>query len=83
MILIKFFKAAGTVANEESGKSYLDSEDSDDDEFTESGNASIDNAVRIAVTDSSEAENDVLDSSGDLSEDAEIEADAHDEEKIR
>lgn len=77
----QIFKAAGTVANEESGKSYLDSEDSDDDEFTESGNASIDNAVRIAVTDSSEAENDVLDSSGDLSEDAEIEADAHDEEK--
>lgn len=77
----QIFKAAGTIANEESGKSYLDSEDSDDDEFTESGNASIDNAVRIAVTDSSEAENDVLDSSGDLSEDAEIEADAHDEEK--
>ena len=77
----QIFKVAGTVANEESGKSYLDSEDSDDDEFTESGNASNDNAVRIAVTDSSEAENDVLDSSGDLSEDAEIEADAHDEEK--
>lgn len=77
----QIFKAAGTVENEESAKSYLNSENSDDDEFTESGNVSNKNAGNIAVNDSSEAKKDALDSSVALSEDAEIEADAQDAEK--